>query len=64
MTLAPSNNKTPDLSTIREQILEVATKVWLTYVDSERKATYKNPWEMHNQIQSVSITWTTNLFFV
>ncbi|KAF6208268.1 hypothetical protein GE061_016722 [Apolygus lucorum] len=47
-----SNNKTPELSAIREQIIEVATKVWLIYVDSERKATYKNPWEMHNQIQS------------
>ncbi|BES87468.1 Beach [Nesidiocoris tenuis] len=52
MTLASSNNKTPELSAIRESIIDAATKVWLTYVDSERKATYKNPWEMHNQIQS------------
>ncbi|XP_014261988.1 WD repeat and FYVE domain-containing protein 3 isoform X2 [Cimex lectularius] len=52
MTLVSSNNKAPDLGSIREQIFELASKIWLNYVDAERKATYKNPWEMHNQIQS------------
>lgn len=52
MTLPATNNKAPDLADIVEQVHETATKIWLNYVDSERKASYKNPWEIHNQIQS------------
>lgn len=55
MTLNPSNNKAPDLADIRDQVLDTATKIWLNYVDTERKASYKNPWEIHNQITSVSL---------
>lgn len=44
--------KAPDLITVREQAYEAATKLWLNYVDAERKATYRVPWELHNQIQS------------
>jgi hypothetical protein len=55
MTLSAANSKAPELSAIREQVYEIATKIWLSYVDAERKASYRNPWEMHNQIQSVSI---------
>ncbi|XP_073985786.1 WD repeat and FYVE domain containing 3 bchs [Rhodnius prolixus] len=52
MSLIAANNKAPELAAIREQVHDTATKIWLAYVDSERKATYKNPWEIHNQIQS------------
>lgn len=55
MSLIAANNKAPELAAIREQVHDTATKIWLAYVDSERKATYKNPWEIHNQIQSVTI---------
>jgi hypothetical protein len=48
------NNKAPDLATVREQVYELAHKLWLNYVDMERKATYRAPWELHSQIQSVS----------
>ncbi|KAK9506438.1 hypothetical protein O3M35_008379 [Rhynocoris fuscipes] len=51
-SLIATNNKAPELGAIRDQVHESATKIWLAYVDSERKATYKNPWEIHNQIQS------------
>lgn len=44
--------KAPDLVTVREQVCEAATRLWLNYVDGERKATYRVPWELHNQIQS------------
>lgn len=44
--------KAPDLILVREQVYESALKLWLNYVDGERKATYRVPWELHNQIQS------------
>lgn len=46
------NAKAPDLTIVREQVFDAATKLWLNYVDAERKATYRVPWEFHNQIQS------------
>lgn len=49
----PSNNaKAPDMALTREQVIDSATKLWFNYVDAERKATYRAPWEIHNQIQS------------
>lgn len=51
--VAPNaHTKAPDLLIVREQIHEAAVKLWLNYVDSERKAAYRVPWEFHNQIQS------------
>nr|XP_008195320.1 PREDICTED: WD repeat and FYVE domain-containing protein 3 isoform X2 [Tribolium castaneum] len=44
--------KAPDLTIVREQVFDAASKLWLNYVDAERKATYRVPWELHNQIQS------------
>lgn len=54
ISLAPPTNnaKAPDLAITREQVIESATKLWLNYVDAEKKATYRVPWELHNQIQS------------
>lgn len=46
------NAKAPDLQCTREQVMESAAKLWLNYVDNERKAFYRVPWEIHNQIQS------------
>ncbi|XP_044260057.1 WD repeat and FYVE domain-containing protein 3 isoform X2 [Tribolium madens] len=46
------NAKAPDLTIVREQVFDAASKLWLNYVDAERKATYRVPWELHNQIQS------------
>ena len=53
------NERAPDLSIVREQIHESATRFWLNYVVLERKASYRVPWELHNQIQSVR-----SLFFL
>ncbi|XP_030377443.1 WD repeat and FYVE domain-containing protein 3 [Scaptodrosophila lebanonensis] len=47
-----ANSKAPDLQTTREQVMELASKLWFNYVDAERKASYRVPWELHNQIQS------------
>lgn len=56
VTLVPptGNERAPDLAIVRDQVSEAATKLWLNYVDLERKASYRVPWELHNQIQSVS----------
>lgn len=52
LALPNANAKAPDLVLVREQVYEAATRLWLNYVDNERKATYRVPWELHNQIQS------------
>nr|CAI5836643.1 unnamed protein product [Callosobruchus analis] len=54
VTLVPphQNSKAPDLRIVREQVFEAASKLWLNYVESERKASYRVPWELHNHIQS------------
>lgn len=54
VTLAtPSpHQKAPDLMIVRDQVFESSSKLWINYVEMERKATYRVPWELHNQIQS------------
>lgn len=52
LTPPPANSKAPDLQTTREQVMELASKLWFNYVEAERKASYRVPWELHNQIQS------------
>ncbi|XP_026315295.1 WD repeat and FYVE domain-containing protein 3 isoform X1 [Hyposmocoma kahamanoa] len=46
------NARAPDLAAVREQLNESAHKLWINYIDTERKAAYRVPWELHNQIQS------------
>ncbi|XP_012287062.1 WD repeat and FYVE domain-containing protein 3 isoform X1 [Orussus abietinus] len=46
------NERAPDLGAVRDQVYEAATRLWLNYVVLERKASYRVPWEFHNQIQS------------
>ncbi|KAB0793199.1 hypothetical protein PPYR_12819 [Photinus pyralis] len=52
LIVSSQNAKAPDLTVMREQVCEAATKLWLNYVDAERKAVYRVPWELHNQLQS------------
>jgi hypothetical protein len=54
ITLQPllTNERAPDLSVVREQVHELAQRLWMNYVVSERKSSYRAPWELHNQIQS------------
>lgn len=47
-----ANSKAPDLGVVRDQVIDSASKLWLNYVEAERRAAYKVPWELHNQIQS------------
>ncbi|XP_047018830.1 WD repeat and FYVE domain-containing protein 3 isoform X2 [Helicoverpa zea] len=52
LLLPLGNARAPDLTAVREQLNESAHKLWINYIDIERKATYRVPWELHNQIQS------------
>lgn len=52
LTTPASNAKAPALTSTREQVIDSASKLWYNYVDMERKAIYRVPWEIHNQIQS------------
>ncbi|XP_013179018.1 PREDICTED: WD repeat and FYVE domain-containing protein 3 isoform X1 [Papilio xuthus] len=46
------NARAPDLPAARDQLTDAAHRLWLNYIDTERKAVYRVPWELHNQIQS------------
>lgn len=52
LTPPPPNSKAPDLQATREQVAELACKLWVSYVETERKSAQRIPWEIHNQIQS------------
>lgn len=54
ITLVPpaAHCKAPDLIAVREQVYEAAARLWANYIEGERKASYRVPWELHNQIQS------------
>ncbi|XP_051170147.1 WD repeat and FYVE domain-containing protein 3 [Leptopilina boulardi] len=52
LTTPIGNERAPELSIVRDQVHEAATRLWLNYVVLERKASYRVPWELHNQIQS------------
>ncbi|KAG1679752.1 WD repeat and FYVE domain-containing protein 3 [Nymphon striatum] len=46
---------TPDLQTVRDQIYETSSKIWLNFVESEtdrKSAIRQEPWQLHNQLQS------------
>lgn len=52
LTTPAASAKAPALAATREQVIDSASKLWYNYVEMERKATYRAPWELHNQIQS------------
>ncbi|XP_050072593.1 WD repeat and FYVE domain-containing protein 3 [Anopheles maculipalpis] len=46
------NSRAPNMECTHEQIFDSAFKHWLTYVERERHTTSRNPWDVHNSIQS------------
>nr|CAD7454369.1 unnamed protein product [Timema tahoe] len=52
ITLSSPHSKAPDLVVVRDQVHETAYRLWLNYIDMERKSFCRVPWELHNQIQS------------
>nr|CAD7199816.1 unnamed protein product [Timema douglasi] len=59
ITLSSPHSKAPDLVVVRDQVHETAYRLWLNYIDMERKSFCRVPWELHNQIQSDSILHLT-----
>ncbi|KAG8229679.1 hypothetical protein J437_LFUL010268 [Ladona fulva] len=63
ISLNPGSNKgPPELESIRDQVYENANRLWVNYVEMERKASYRIPWELQNQIQSVRPDFTLLIF--
>ncbi|XP_061381193.1 WD repeat and FYVE domain-containing protein 3 isoform X2 [Danaus plexippus] len=54
VTLQPPTGsaRAPDLAAARDHLSEAAHRLWANYIHAERKAIYRVPWELHNQIQS------------
>uniref|UniRef100_A0A4Y0BJI3 DUF4704 domain-containing protein n=1 Tax=Anopheles funestus TaxID=62324 RepID=A0A4Y0BJI3_ANOFN len=46
------NSRAPNMECTHEQIFDSAFKHWLAYVERERHFTSRNPWDVHNSIQS------------
>ncbi len=48
-----TTNSTPPLNSVRETVLEAASRTWHSYLDMERKAAFsKAPVEFHTQLES------------
>uniref|UniRef100_A0A6E8W5C0 Uncharacterized protein n=1 Tax=Anopheles coluzzii TaxID=1518534 RepID=A0A6E8W5C0_ANOCL len=46
------NCRAPNIKGTYDQIFESAFKHWLAYVEGEKNAIIRNPWDVHNNIQS------------
>lgn len=46
------NCRAPNIKGTYDQIIEPAFKHWLAYVEGEKNAVIRNPWDVHNNIQS------------
>uniref|UniRef100_A0A182QR41 WD repeat and FYVE domain-containing protein 3 n=1 Tax=Anopheles farauti TaxID=69004 RepID=A0A182QR41_9DIPT len=46
------NTRAPNIDRTYEQIFESAFKHWLAYVETEKRSASRNPWDVHNSIQS------------
>lgn len=49
----PSHGKPPDLKLLRDMIFEMASKCWFSYIESEKKSSFKASWELQSQLQQV-----------
>lgn len=52
--MSVNSGKAPDLNVVRELVYETAMKLWFAFLDGEKKQSYKLPWDMPTQIQSVT----------
>uniref|UniRef100_A0A182NVL5 WD repeat and FYVE domain-containing protein 3 n=1 Tax=Anopheles dirus TaxID=7168 RepID=A0A182NVL5_9DIPT len=46
------NTRAPNIDRTHDQIFYAAFKHWLAYVETERRSASRNPWDVHNSIQS------------
>ncbi|XP_045600783.1 WD repeat and FYVE domain-containing protein 3 isoform X4 [Procambarus clarkii] len=54
VSLSAGSGKAPELSSIRDVVNEASHRLWLAFLEGEKKQSYRLPWEMPTQIQSVT----------
>ncbi|KAF2366372.1 protein of unknown function DUF4704 [Trinorchestia longiramus] len=57
LTVSNSSSRAPDLETVRVQITETALKLWVIFLENEKKQNYTSrmmPWEMPTHFQTVT----------
>lgn len=64
MSLSAGSGKAPELSSVRDLVNEASHKLWLAFLEGEKKQSYRLPWEIPTQIQSVTNVSKTPFDFV
>ncbi|KAK7077189.1 WD repeat and FYVE domain-containing protein 3 [Halocaridina rubra] len=54
VTLSAGSAKAPELSSVRDLVNEASHRLWFTFLEGEKKQSYRLPWEIPTQIQSVT----------
>ncbi|KAF0311049.1 WD repeat and FYVE domain-containing protein 3 [Amphibalanus amphitrite] len=54
VSLPLENNTAPDLDTVRASLQDPATRLWVAFLEGEKKCSYRPPWEIQAQLQTVS----------
>ncbi|XP_068245244.1 WD repeat and FYVE domain-containing protein 3 isoform X2 [Palaemon carinicauda] len=54
VSLSAGSGKAPELSSVRDLVNEASQRLWLAFLEGEKKQSYRLPWEMPTQIQSVT----------
>ncbi|XP_069973806.1 WD repeat and FYVE domain-containing protein 3 isoform X2 [Penaeus vannamei] len=54
VSLSAGGGKAPELSSVRDLVNEASHKLWLAFLEGEKKQSYRLPWEIPTQIQSVT----------
>ncbi|KAG7173359.1 WD repeat and FYVE domain-containing protein 3-like [Homarus americanus] len=54
VSLSAGTGKAPELSSVRDLVNEASHRLWLGFLEGEKKQSYRLPWEIPTQIQSVT----------
>ncbi|KAK3895111.1 hypothetical protein Pcinc_001157 [Petrolisthes cinctipes] len=54
VSLIAGSGKAPELSSVRDLVNEASHRLWLAFLEGEKKQSYRLPWEIPTQIQSVT----------
>ena len=54
ISLSAGSAKAPELDAVRDLVNESAHRLWFAFLDGEKKQSYRLPWEIPTQIQSVT----------
>lgn len=54
VSLTAGSGKAPDLASVRDLVNEASQRLWLAFLEGEKKQYSRLPWEIPTQIQSVT----------